>query len=79
MREQLVDIGGRSDPGDNSGVSLDLIWGVSAISKAIGRTERQTFYLLEMGKLPATKLGERWVASRGGLHKFFSSLLEGAA
>jgi len=42
----------------------DLLWEVSAIAKAISRTERQTFRLLETGQLPARKVGGRWVASR---------------
>jgi hypothetical protein len=42
----------------------DIIWEVSAIAKAIGRTERQTNHLLAKGKLPARKVGGRWVASR---------------
>jgi hypothetical protein len=50
---------------------LDLIWEVSAISKVIGRTERQTFGMLEKGLLPARKVGGRWVAERGKLLRFF--------
>ena len=34
-------------------------WGCRAISKIIGRTERQTFHLLEGGHLPARKVGKR--------------------
>lgn len=50
---------------------LDLVWEVKAIAKLIGRTERQTFYLLSTGQLPAKKVGERWVAERGKLLRFF--------
>jgi hypothetical protein len=50
---------------------LDLLWEVSAIAKAIGRTERQTFGMLEKGLLPARKVGGRWVAERGKLLSFF--------
>ncbi|XKM41246.1 DNA-binding protein [Rhizobium ruizarguesonis] len=50
---------------------LDLIWGVEAISKLIGRSERQTFHLLSTGELPAKKVGNRWVAERGKLIAFF--------
>ena len=49
----------------------DLIWGASAIAKAIGRTDRQTFHMLEKGILPAKKVGGRWVAERGQLLRFF--------
>jgi hypothetical protein len=50
---------------------LDLVWGIEAIAKLIGRTERQTYYLLSTGKLPAKQVGERWVASRQKLIAFF--------
>ncbi|CAA0096921.1 Uncharacterised protein [Starkeya nomas] len=47
---------------DNS--TADLVWGVKEIAKLLGRTERQTFHMLNSGHLPANKIGERWVASR---------------
>ena len=50
---------------------LDLIWEVSEIAKLIGRTERQTFHLLNGGQLPAKKVGGRWVAERSKLIAFF--------
>lgn len=50
---------------------IDLIWEVSEIAKLIGRTERQTFHMLNTGRLPAKKVGGRWVAERGQLVKFF--------
>jgi hypothetical protein len=56
--------------------ALDLIWGVSAIAKVIGRTDRQTFGMIEKGLLPTKKVGGRWVAERGKLIAFF---LEDAA
>jgi hypothetical protein len=45
----------------------DLLWGAEAIGRAINRTRRETFYLLESGRLPAQKIGHRWVASRRDL------------
>lgn len=50
---------------------LDLLWEVSAIAKAIGRTERQTFRLLETGQLPGRKIGGRWVIERSKLKAVF--------
>lgn len=50
---------------------LDLVWGLSAISKVIGRTSRQTHYMLSTGKLPARQVGNRWVAERSNLIAFF--------
>jgi hypothetical protein len=48
------------DPGD-------LLWGAEAIAAAIGRTPRQTFKLLETGKLPAKKIGRRWFSTKRAL------------
>lgn len=45
----------------------DLVWGGAAIAREIGRTERQTYHMLEAGQLPATKVGSLWVSSRRGL------------
>lgn len=51
--------------------SLDLIWEVAEIAKIIGRTDRQTFHMLNKGELPAKKVGGRWVAERSKLIAFF--------
>jgi len=45
----------------------DLVWGAAAIGKAIGRSERQAFHLLERGLVPGRKVGASWVASRKAL------------
>ena len=43
----------------------DLIWGATEIAKAIGRTERAVFRMLENNTLPgATRVGRRWVLSK---------------
>lgn len=42
----------------------DIVWEVAEIAKVVGRSERQTFHLLNTGALPARKVGGRWVASR---------------
>jgi hypothetical protein len=42
----------------------DLLWGAAAIGRAIGRSPRQAFNLLENKVLPGRKVGNRWVASR---------------
>jgi hypothetical protein len=54
------------------GNDLDLVWGVEAISKLIGRTSRQTYHMIQSGNLPIVKqIGERYVASRIKLIAFF--------
>lgn len=45
----------------------DLVWGARAIAQEIGRGERQTFYMLERGELPAKKVCGRWVGSKAKL------------
>lgn len=50
---------------------FDLLWGADAIGHAIGATRRQAFYLLEQGRLPAKKVGGRWVAERKNLERSF--------
>jgi len=52
--------------------NLNLIWGAAAIAQAIGRTERQTFHLLESGALPARKIGGRWCVHHTTLIDFFT-------
>ncbi len=54
--------------------SLDLIWGAEAIGQEVNLTERQAFYALENGYLPATKVGKQWVSARSVLRaKFLKS------
>lgn len=48
----------------NQDSDVDVIWEVKNIARMIGRTERQTFHMLNSGLLPAKKIGDRWVASR---------------
>jgi hypothetical protein len=49
---------------EKDGAPVDLIWGCAAIAAIIGRSQRATFHLLENQRLPARKIGERWVASK---------------
>ena len=52
----------------------DLLWGCRAIAEHIGQPERQTSYLLETRRIPAGKVGARWVASRKALDEHFAKL-----
>lgn len=54
-----------------SDAKLDLVWEVAEIAKIIGRTERQTSYMLSAGQLPGKKVGGRWVVELGELTSFF--------
>jgi hypothetical protein len=58
---------------EDSERELDLIWGASAIGKAVGLSERQTKHILSIGELPARKVGGRWVASRRKLQEHFEN------
>jgi hypothetical protein len=53
-----------SSVGENDDEKSDVLWGASAIGRAIGKPRRATFHLLESGHLPARKIGRQWVASR---------------
>jgi hypothetical protein len=78
LSEQLAtDLAACVAPPENDVAPLgnDLLWGVTLIAVEIGRNRRQTFHLLENGKLPASKVGGRWVASRTGLRQFFAKLI----
>jgi excisionase family DNA binding protein len=50
---------------------LGLLWGAREIARELGVSPRQAIYLLENGKLPAMKLGNRWVIARARLREFF--------
>ena len=45
----------------------DMLWGAEAIGREIARNERQTFHLLQSGKLLAKKVGHIWVTTRRAL------------
>jgi hypothetical protein len=56
--------------------TLDIVWGARDIGKVIGRTERQTHYLLETGAIRAarktsSKARSRWFAAVSGLREQF--------
>lgn len=51
--------------------TIDLVWGINAIAKLIGRTDRQAFHMASTGQIPAKKVGGRWCAERGELVAFF--------
>jgi hypothetical protein len=50
-----------------------MIWGAEAIAAFIGLDKPQTYYLLQRGKLPARKVGDKWVAEEGKLLAFLTA------
>jgi hypothetical protein len=54
---------------DHQGKQLDLLWGLQAIAKYIGRTERQTEHLISLELIPVTKMGRAVVASAAKLRE----------
>lgn len=52
--------------------SIDVIWGVSAIAKVVGLSERKTSYLLQTGKLPGKKKGRHWISTVSALREDLS-------
>jgi hypothetical protein len=55
------------------------VWGAGPIGDVIGKTERATFHLLAGGKLPAKKVGGRWVGLRGALRKALEAPQQGGS
>ena len=52
-------------------LASDLLRGAKAIGDFIGEDEREAFYKLEKGYIPATKEGRLWVASKTRLAAFY--------
>jgi hypothetical protein len=50
----------------------DLLWGVAPIAAHIGRSVRQTYYLLQNQKIPAQKVGNLWVGRKSALNRALS-------
>ena len=48
------------------------VWGGDAIGKVLGIEKRKTYHLLENGYIPATKVGNTWVAKRDELRDPFT-------
>ena len=48
---------------------LDVLHGAERIGEYLGLTERQAFWLLEQKKLPARKIGNRWVSTKSQLRR----------
>ena len=65
--------------GISPGLHDDLLWGVPAIAKYVGLTERQARYKIDCGALPAGKSGGKFVASRKGLAEYFARVTSGEA
>jgi hypothetical protein len=73
----MTQIGGEKSGDQPEARASDLLWSVEDIAEAIGRSRRQTFHMLQNGRLPARKIGAHWCASRAGLRRHFDSLLAG--
>lgn len=54
----------------------DILFGASAIAIEIGLDVRKTFYLLERGHIPATKVGRMWTTTRSRLRRFFAGEMD---
>ena len=57
---------------------LKLIWGCRAIARRIGKSERQTYYLLEQELIPAKKIGREWCTTENALHRHFAVTVQAA-
>ena len=52
----------------------DILEGAAAIAVYIGKTLRQTNYLLETGQLPAFKIGKAWHMRRSTFQRHIEQL-----
>jgi hypothetical protein len=57
--------------------AMDLLWGVRSIAREIGRSEKQTYYLLGTRQIPGQKVGGKWCGSRLGYRRFFRQVVHG--
>jgi hypothetical protein len=58
----------------DDGIGSDLLKGVNQISKFIDEDERTTYYLLEKRRIPAGKMGGKWVASKRKIRARYDKL-----
>lgn len=65
---------GSNERGDTmqSHEKMSPLWGAEAIGKVINKNERQTFWLLQNGMLPARKVGALWLSDRDALLEWVS-------
>ena len=57
----------RTNVPPRAGEELDLIWGARNIALVLNKTTKSVLHLLEKKKIPGSKLGTQWVASRSAL------------
>jgi len=53
-------------------LAADLLRGCAAIAAFIGDDERQTFYGLQTGAIPAIKQGRLWISTKSRLIKHYN-------
>ncbi len=61
-------------PSSTDDIADDTLRGAAAIAAYTGNTERQTNYLLERNKLPAVKLGGRWIMRKSTYRAYIARL-----
>jgi hypothetical protein len=59
---------------ENTTIADDTLEGAAAIAAFLGKSQRQTEYLLETRRLPAFKLGGKWHMRRSTYCVFVKSL-----
>ena len=59
----------------NSKSTMDIIpiWGARAIGERLGVNERVAFYMLESGRVPARKVGRKWVTTEQKIRDFLAA------
>jgi excisionase family DNA binding protein len=47
----------------------DYLWGAKLIAAELNLPRSVAYRLLEMGRIPATRVGDRWVTSRAAIRE----------
>ena len=58
-----------ANPSEPTEFADDLLWGADEIAKFIGRSRIQTYWLIEHGTIPASKIGALLVGSRSTIRQ----------
>jgi hypothetical protein len=63
-----------TNPYPEVSLSDDLVWGIKGIAEELGLKPRQAFHLIENGRIPCGKIGDRVVGSRTKLRQAFEAI-----
>jgi hypothetical protein len=56
----------------------DLLDGAAAIASYIGKTRRETYWVIQQGQIPAGRLGRKIIGSKRALDRHMTKITRGA-